>query len=204
MAKLTYKMIGDRIIFKIEIEPIDKVRDWCVIVASKINCSKGFDVPAVLRVSEYSYKMDKFCGKDTAEEEREYIMTGQYMAALELGGAELPRDPNYQISFEITGYAITDKDIKVANELLECMTKIYDKYVTAKKGPFDNIMLDPMFAVIADLLESVSQRKIDVFKSYIDWEYNRIELYGPIITLCRYHWETIRPGKYRKAIPPIL
>lgn len=204
MAKLTHKMIGDKVIFKIEIEPTDKARDWCVSVASRVNCGRGFDVPMVAKISEYFYKMDKFCGIDTTEEEREYLMPGQYMASLELGGIELPRDPRYQVFFELTGYALTDKDIKVANELLEKMSNIYQKYATAKKGPFDNIMLDPMFTVIVDLLETVSQRKMDVFKNYIDFEFNRIELYGPAITLCAYHWEIIRPGKYRKAPPPIL
>lgn len=200
MAKLTHKMIGDKVVFKIEIEPTDKARDWCVSVSSRVNCGRGFDVPLVAKISEYPYKIDKFCNLDSKEEEREYLQPGQYMASLELGGLELPRDPKHQTFFEVTGYALTDKDKKVADELLQAMSQIYDKYATAKKGPFDNMMLDPMFTVIVDLLETVSQRKMDVFiKNYIDFETNRIELYGPVISLCRYQWEVIKPGKYRKT-----
>lgn len=191
-------MYGDKIIFRIEIEPGDKAKDWCVTVTSKQNYGAGFDVPTIAKISEYPYKVDKFCGLNTSDEERYYIVPGQYMAILELGGLELPRDPKYQIFFEITALSITDKDVKVANELLECMSKIYDKYATAKKGPFENIMLDPMFVVIADFLDTISQRKMESFKTYVDFELNRIELYGPIISTGKYHWETIRPGKYRK------
>lgn len=199
MARLTHKMIGDKVVFKVEIEHTDIAKDWCMTIASKQNYGAGYDVPAIAKITEFPYKIDRFCGVGTTEEEREYLMPGQYMVALELGGLALPRDPKYQLFFEITGLAITDKDVKVANELLECMSNIYQKYGTDKKGPFDNMMLDPMFTVIVDLLETVSQRKMSVFTTYVDFETYRIELYGPAITLGRYDWVTIKPGKYRKA-----
>ena len=198
MVKLTHRMHGDKIIFKVEIEKEDRDKDWCVIVSSKSNYGSGPESSRTHVISEYFYKVDKFCNIDSQEIEREYLMPGQYMASIKLGGMELPRSPKHNVLFEIIGYSLTDKDVEVAKELLSCMSKVYDKYATSKKGPFDNMMLDPMFNVIVDLFETVSERKMESFKSYIDFIYNRIELYGPVLKEGKYHWEEIMPGKIRK------
>lgn len=60
MTKLTHKMLGDKVIFKIEIEPTNKVRDWCIAVASKVNCGRCFDVPIIAKITEYPYNVQYF------------------------------------------------------------------------------------------------------------------------------------------------
>ena len=52
MAKLTYRMHGDKIIFKIDIEKEDKYKDWCVVVSSKTNYGSGFGKSITHVISE--------------------------------------------------------------------------------------------------------------------------------------------------------
>lgn len=194
MAKLTSRLEGNKVIFRIEIEPKEK-QDWCVTVSSKTNLAAGFDIPVVSKILEYSFKAEKFCGKGSQEIKKQYISPGQYLAILEIGGEEIRSISGPLITrFEITGFVITDKDVISAKELLECMAEIYTKNKQKEETVFDNVMLNPFFDSLASMLENVINKR-DIY-AYVDDHRNNIILLGPTIKEGKYFWPILHEGKY--------
>lgn len=207
MPKLSSTMEGDKVIFHIDIEPQDKEKNWCIIVSSKSNYTGGFDIPKISTILEYTYKVDTFCGKDSQVIMKEYIMPGEYLATLGVGSKEMidtniidtinqTRIPSGSIitRFEITGHAITDKDVKSAREILSCMADIHSENKKKGEKVFDNMMLEPMFATIVEFLHNiVDKRDISL---YTDVVKNRINLQGPILKEGKYFWPIIQQDKY--------
>lgn len=207
MPKLSSTMEGDKVVFHIEIEPQDKYRYWCAVVSSKSNYTGGFTVPTMAKVLEYTYKVDTFCGRDSQTIKREYLMPGQYLVTMGISNKEI-NDENIidtidqtrtesgpiMTKFEITGHAITDKDIKSAREILSCMADIHNENKKKGEKVFDNMMLEPMFSTIVEFLNNiVDKRDITL---YTDVVKNRIDLHGPILKEGKYFWPIIRQGKY--------
>ncbi len=207
MPKLSSTMEGDKVVFHIEIESQDKEKNWCIIVSSKSNYSGGFYVPTISMVLEYPYKVDTFCGKDSQTIKKEYIMPGEYLAALGIGSKEMidtsiidvinqtttPSGP-VVTKFEIKGHAITDKDVKSAREILSCMADIHNENKKKGEKVFDNMMLEPMFSTIVEFLNNIVDKR-DI-SPYTDVVKNRIDLHGPILKEGKYFWPTIQQGKY--------
>jgi hypothetical protein len=207
MPKISSNMIGDKVTINVEIEPQDKYRYWCVIVCSKSNYDGGFMVPTAARILEYIFKVDTFCGKDSQTLKREYLMPGQYLAILGASSNEIHSEDTIDTidrtgtesgpittKFEITGIAITDKDVKSAREILSCIADIHNDNKQKGEKVFDNMMLEPMFSTIIEFLNHiVDKRDISL---YTDIVKNRINLQGPILKEGKYFWPIIRQGKY--------
>ena len=205
MPRLTSRMDGDKVVFHIEIESQDN-KNWCVLVSSKSNYAGGFNVPTISMVLEYPYKVDIFCGKDSQTIKKEYLLPGEYIAFLGIGAYENDENLvdiiNKTVStsgslitkFEITGLAITDKDIDTAKKLLSCMAEIHDDSKKKSEKVFDNMLLEPMFSTIVELLNNITNKR-DI-SPYVESIKNRIMLQGPIIKEGKYYWPIIRQGKY--------
>lgn len=206
MPKISSIMVGDKVVINVEIEQ-DKHRYWCIIVCSKSNYNGGFMVPTVARVLEYINKVDTFCGKDNQTVKREYLMPGEYLAILGTSNTEIQSENildtidqtgtesgSITTKFEITGHAITDKDIKSAREILSCMADIHNDNKKKGEKVFDNMMLEPIFSTIVEFLNNiVDKRDISL---YTDVVKNRINLQGPILKEGKYFWPIIWQGKY--------
>jgi len=207
MPTLTSKMEGDKVVFRIEIEPVYKSKNWCIIVSSRTNYASGFYVPTISTILEYPFKVDIFCGEGNQTIKKEYPMPGQYLAVLGTGSKEeTDTDPLGTINktatesgpistkFEIIGLSITDKDVDNAKKILSCMADVHEE--SKKKGEkvFDNAMLEPMFPTIVEFLNSVANKR-DI-SPYVDNVKNRINLEGPILKEGKYFWPVINQGKY--------
>lgn len=207
MVKLTSTMNGDKVIFHIDIDPSDKEKDWCVVISSKSNYAGGFDVPSRARVLEYIFKVDKFCGIGSQSIQKEYLMPGEYLAMLGIGSEKMVKEQSTQIidittekfgaimaKFEIHGQSITEKDINSAKEILSCLADIFEKNKKKGEQVFDNMMLEPMFSTIVELINNVANKKT-IFP-YVDVVKNRIILMGPTIREGKYFWPMLKDGKY--------
>jgi hypothetical protein len=207
MTKISSIMVGDKVTINVEIEPQDKYRYWCIVVCSMSSYDGGFMIPTIARVLEYIYKVDTFCGKDSQTIKREYLMPGQYLAILGTSSSEIRSDDIIDTinqtgtesgpiitKFEITGHAITDKDIKSAMEILSCMADIHNGNKKKGEKVFDNMMLEPIFSTIVEFLNHiVDKRDISL---YTDVVKNRINIQGPILKEGKYFWPIIQQGKY--------
>ena len=135
------------------------------------------------------------------------MMPGEYLAILGVGSTgmveargveavdESAREIGYiTTKFEITGLAITDKDVNSARAILSCMADVHNENKKKGEKVFDNMMLEPMFSTIVELLNNVvEKRDISLYTDLI--KYN-ITLTGPIIKEGKYFWPMIREGKY--------
>lgn len=193
MKKLTSRLDGDAVIFKIEIPPQDK-QDWCITVASQSNYAGGFELPAVFHILEYQFKVEKFCGTGSQEIKRRYLLPAKYLAVLEKGGKEQRSTGPHITRFEITGMSITDKDVTSAKELLGCIAETYTKNKQKEETLFENMMLNPFLDSLIVLLENVVNKR-DI-SPYVDNVKNNIVLFGPIIKEGKYFWPIMHEGKY--------
>jgi hypothetical protein len=209
MAKLTTTLKGDKVIFNIVIESSDQYKNWCVVVSSKSNYGRGFDVPARSKIFEYLYKVDKFCGKGSQSIQKDYLMPGEYLAMLGLAsseeminkvGTELIDISTELImtKFEISGQSITDKDVNSAKEILSCLAEIFDKNKKKGEPVFDNMMIDPMLSIIVEMMNSIANKK--TIYPYVDIVKNRIDLIGPTINEGKYFWPILKEGKFHEYI----
>ncbi len=207
MPTISSTMKGDKVVIKIDIEPQDKYRHWCVVVCSKSNYTGGFTIPTMAKVLEYIYKVDTICGKESLIIEKEYLMPGEYLAVLGLSDEGMTDIRSVDAidktvmeigpiitKFEITGLSITDKDIKSAKYLLSCMANIHDENKKKGEKVFDNMIVEPMFSTIVEFLNHIVDKKNII--PYVDHVKNRITLQGPILKEGKYFWPIMREGKY--------
>ncbi len=207
MVEITSTMNGDKVIFKINIDPSIKEKDWCVVVSSKSNFTGGFDVPSRAKVLEYVFKVDKFCGIGNQIIQKEYLMPGEYLAMLGIGPEEKVKEESshtidittekygaIMTKFEIHGQSITDKDVNSAKDILSCLADIFEKNKKKGEQVFDNMMLEPMFSTIVEMINSVANKRT-IFP-YVDVTKNRIVLIGPTIKEGKYFWPMLKDGKY--------
>jgi hypothetical protein len=207
MPKLISTMEGDRVVFHIEIEHQIKEQNWCVIVSSKSNYGGGYNVPTMAKILEYIYKVDTFCGTGSQIIKKDYPMPGQYLALLGIDSKEIlgenivdtidrTRSETGPIltKFDISGYYISDKDVKSAKDILTCMADIHNEYKKKDEKVFDNMILEPMFSTIVEFLNYVANKR-DI-APYVDVEKFLIRLQGPILREGKYFWPVIRDGKY--------